>query len=208
MATMSKGTYATQTVNGPEELNEFLNNLKSNQAVSIGICNKGPSGKIKSKKSQQKGAITRTKDNFEYSNCFIFDIDDSTLTIDEVIPTLCQIDPNLINADILVRASSSYGVYKEGDKPNVEMCGYHVWILGVKDPSDIARYGQAFAKLCWLKGNGHIIISNSGSMLVRQLIDASVFSPERLVFEASPTLAPGIKQLERPCRIQRGASHV
>jgi len=208
VAYMSKGTYETITVNGPEELNVFLDNLKSNQAVSIGVCNKGASGKIKSKKSKQKGAVCRTKDNFDPSNCFIFDLDDSDLGIDQVIPTLCEIDPNLKNADILVRVSSSYGVHKTGEQPNLDSCGYHVWVLGVKEPKDIARYGKDFAKRCWLKGFGKIIISASGAMLERQLIDAAVFSPERLVFEAKPTLGDGLEQLERLYIIQRGNCYV
>jgi len=134
----------------------------------------------------------------------MFDIDGWSIDIDQVIPALCEIDPNLKNASILVRVSSSYGVHKTGEQPNIDSCSYHVWVLGIKDPKDIARYGEDFAKRCWLEGQGYIKVSKTGSMLVRQLIDASVFSPERLVFEASPTLGDGIEQLERPYRIQLG----
>ena len=208
VAWMSKGTYETIIVSGPEELNDVLNNLKSNQAVSIGICNKGQSGKIKSKKSKKRVGISRSKDNFDFSNCFVFDIDGTNLAIEQVLLTLYTIDPNLKKADILVRVSSSYGIHKIGEKPKINGCGYHVWVFGVFNPSDIKRYGKDFAKLCWLAGNGFIKISKSGSMLVRQLIDVSVFSPERLVFEASPTLGEGLEQLERPYIIQYGDSNV
>jgi len=207
-ATMSKGTYKTITLTGPVELNNVLNNLLDTQAVAIGVCNNGNSGKIKSNKSKQKDAINRSKDNFGFSNGFMFDIDESSLAINEVIPALCVIDPNLKNASILVRVSSSYGIHKTGEQPKVDSCGYHVWVLGVKDPTDIERYGKDFAKRCWLAGKGFIKISKCGSLLVRQLIDVSVFSPERLVFEATPTLGVGIEQTERPYRIQYGASNV
>jgi hypothetical protein len=39
-------------------------------------------------------------------------------------------------------------------------------------------------KRMWLGGHGYIVISRAGSMLVRSIFDASVFSPERLDFVA------------------------
>ena len=79
--------------------------------------------------------------------------------------------------------------------PKSNKRGYHVYVGGIEDGSDINRYGKAFAKWCWFYGLGtYIKVSKSGSMLERQLIDDAVFSPERLVFEAKPTLAEGLSQ--------------
>jgi len=78
---------------------------------------------------------------------------------------------------------------------NSKKTSYHVWVGGIEDGNDIHRYGKTFAKRCWLANLGtYIKVSKSGSMLERQLIDDAVFSPERLVFEAKPTLAEGLSQ--------------
>lgn len=208
-AHMSSGNFEVRYIKNAESLHDVFNNLSSNQAVSIGIPHdhdtKSPilKGSVCSEKNHVKGSINRTKQFMQFSNCFIFDIDDSSLSIDEILPALLKVDSNLIHADILIRPSSSYGIRKSDDKASVKNGSYHVWVGGVCTPNDIARYGNVFSDICWLKDTGKICISKSGSFLVRQLIDASVFSPERLVFEAKPTLDKGIEQDEIPFRIHK-----
>ena len=83
---------------------------------------------------------------------------------------------------------------------------YHVWVGNIENGDDIHRYGKTFAKRCWLAGLGtEIKVSKSGSMLERQLIDDSVFSPERLVFEAKPTLSESLEQQKIPSIIQEAS---
>lgn len=74
----------------------------------------------------------------------------------------------------------------------------------MKDGSDIKRYSDLLAKRCWLTGCGYIKVSKSGVLLVRQLIDAAVYSPERMIFEAKPTIGKGLVQDERASFIQYG----
>ena len=201
-AHMSSGSFRVVEVATPEDLNKQFNNLNHNQAVSIGLpfdkMTNTPllKGKVSSKNNHKPGTINRTKEHMQFSNCFLIDIDDSDLTIDQILPTLCSIDPNLMQAAILIRPSSSYGIRKEGDQSSPKQGSYHIWVGGVCDPTDIDRYGKAFSERCWLHGLGKIVVSKSGSFLERQLVDASVFSPERLVFEAKPILGEGITQDE------------
>jgi len=89
--------------------------------------------------------------------------------------------------------------------PKSNKRGYHVYVGGIEDGSDINRYGKAFAKWCWFYGLGHIQVSKSGSMLERQLIDDAVFSPERLIFEAKPTLGEGLAKTVVPSIVQEAS---
>ena len=47
---------------------------------------------------------------------------------------------------------------------------------------------------CWENGLGYFIISKSGQLLDRSIIDVSVGSPERLIFTADPILGIGVKR--------------
>ena len=207
-ANLSQGTFEIQPFTSASELNHLFNGLLPNQAVSIGLPHLNGEeltlGRIVSKKINELGAINRTLDYFRFGNTFYFDLDDCDLAIEEVISTLTKIDPSLATATLLVRASSSFGVHRDdADASTFDANGYHVWVLGIKDGRDIARYGNVFAKRCWLAGLGYIKTTEK-SLLVRQIIDAAVFSPERLVFEAKPTLEQGLVQSEVPSIIQEG----
>jgi hypothetical protein len=46
----------------------------------------------------------------------------------------------------------------------------------------------------WANGFGWSLISKSGAVLTRGLIDASVGSPERPIFEGAPAVEPPLAQ--------------
>jgi len=213
-ANLVKGTFEVKHFSSTPHLDDFFDNLQPTQAVMIGIPHHNgkqlTSGRIVKKDITEAGAINRTKEFFDFENTFYFDLDSCSLNIEEVITALTKIDPQLASANLLVRASSSFGIHREDETATSNTCGYHVWVLGVKDSNDINRYGKTFAKRCWLAGLGYIYISekkeSNGAMHIRQLIDVAVFSPERLVYEAKPTLAEGLVQdLVAPI-IQEGES--
>jgi len=201
---LSSGKYSTHNISSPAALKDFLNKLKPNQAVSIGISNKENKGKITTRAKADDNTISRTKENFNFSNCFLLDVDGSNLKYDEILPLLISVDSSLKDAPILLRGSSSHGVHLTGSKPKEDGNGYHVWIGGVT--GDIARYGEVFSKRLWLAGHGKIVISKSGRMLVRQTIDSTVFSPERLIYEAPPTLGEGVEAGESFELVQMGVN--
>jgi len=55
--------------------------------------------------------------------------------------------------------------------------------------SDIPRYGKLLFDRLWLAGYGFIALSSNGAMLDRTIIDAAVFSPERLDFVGKPVIS-------------------
>ena len=63
--------------------------------------------------------------------------------------------------------------------------------MAVKDGSDIPRFLDALQKRAWLAGYGWIYVAGRGSLLTRSIVDVTVGSPERLVFEGPPcVIAP------------------
>ena len=69
----------------------------------------------------------------------------------------------------------------------------HVYVV-VKDGGDVDRFLHDFHDRAWLKGYGWLMISKAGSLLERAIIDRSVGSPERLVFEGAPEITKPLAQ--------------
>ncbi|WP_340123643.1 virulence-associated E family protein [Methylobacter svalbardensis] len=140
-----------------------------------------------------QGLLARTKDYFGYpqeGGVLMIDHDPSmygaNLTSDELIKVLIEIHPQIGQAAHLCRNSVSAGVHLTG-KESTGSTGFHAYIP-VCNAYDIPRYGQVLFDRLWLKGYGYIDLSSNGSLLVRTVIDGSVFSPERLDFVSQPII--------------------
>lgn len=124
---MSRGKWSTHTTD-VDGLLKAINELGPSEAIGVGICNKGRSGKITASREPKNGAIRRSKENFDFSDFLFIDIDGCGLAIDEVIPALCKLDPNFADATILVLGSSSSVVRKEGETAGPDSGSYHIYI--------------------------------------------------------------------------------
>jgi hypothetical protein len=69
---------------------------------------------------------------------------------------------------------------------------------------EIPRIGEILCQLLWLRGYGFIKISKIGSKLERQLLDAVVWQPERLAYEADAICDDGLHQNRPAPRLVRG----
>lgn len=108
------------------------------------------------------------------------------------LPALLHVWPELAHAARVVRPSSSAGVHREGeDAPDLSAAGLHVFAR-IADAPDRRAYLEAVHARAWAEGLGWIVISASGALLVRSIIDVSVYGPERLVFVAPPELDQGL----------------
>ena len=103
----------------------------------------------------------------------------------------------------LARPSSSSYIF-QGDTELHGMCGQRLYIF-VKNAADIPRAGQALFERLWLAGHGGIKVSSAGSALVRGLVDAAVFQPERLDYAAGATCEPPLEQRWTPTQTHEGA---
>jgi hypothetical protein len=102
----------------------------------------------------------------------------------------CRITKAFENVAYCSRGSLSSGVHKIGESPK-SGGGFHLY-LPVLDASDIPRFGKALFQRLFIAGYGHIDLAANGAMLVRSIIDATVFSPERLDFVGSPIIDEGL----------------
>jgi hypothetical protein len=103
--------------------------------------------------------------------------------------------PALAGATRLERRSTSSGLYhqKRPDEPYSGTNNRHVYVL-VTDGSDIKRALTTLQDRLWLAGYGYYVIGANGSLLERSIIDASVYGPERLVFEGEPIVEAPLAQ--------------
>ena len=174
-----------------------LNGLTAKQATGYGLHDaeqfqKAVPIEIASKATPPK-SISRTKQYFKYREepgIVMIDHDPSqfgkSVTPSGLQEILVGISPIFEGAACLVRGSVSAGVRLAGQPPK-ESKGFHLY-LPVLLAADIPRCGATLFKRLWLAGHGFIALAKNGAMLERTLIDAAVFSGERLDFTGRPVI--------------------
>ena len=92
------------------------------------------------------------------------------------------------------RASTSSGLFHtETGEQFLGSGGRHDYVL-LAEQRDTPRFLQASHKRAWLKGLGWLLIGTAGQLLERSIVDVSVGSPERLVFEGAPVVVAPLAQ--------------
>ena len=184
------GTFIVYLISSMQVLFNLIRQLTKYQVVILGIPKNGLiSGNIVSSKNNMiANAIARTKEYIRWNpsglSFILIDIDFGSIpdfvlnTSQEVLDFLISLDPELMDCAILILPSSS-------QKFNHEKKGWHVYIKcsNVNDVT-VKVYSETLQSICWNKGLGTIKFSKVGSMLVRQVFDMAVFSPERIVVES------------------------
>ena len=107
---------------------------------------------------------------------------------------LLTVLPDLKDTAHLARHSTSAGLWRSDTGEGLPGSdGVHVYVE-VKDGGDTERFLRALHDRCWLAGLGWMMVSTSGALLERSIVDRMVGGPERLVFEGGPVLAPPLQQ--------------
>jgi hypothetical protein len=173
---------------------ELLPTLQKNEALCFGRP-VNDSGRLLSKKCkderQDSDAITRTRDCFDWPKgpaVFFGDYDPApganAFTPEQVRSTLCKVMPELAGAPMVLWHSASSHIYhKETGKTLKGAGGIRIYII-VADGRDIPRFGQVLFDRLGLNEHSFYLCSKSGSLLLRSLLDASVWQPERFDFAA------------------------
>ena len=205
VASMDAGTVCIIGASDLNDLIAILDKLKSNQALGYGVpygLSLGETCQITTQRelNNQEGKIARDKNHFKFLNgpgILMFDCDyssDCELTPDETRQLLLSAVPELCTAPMLwCQSSSSYILNSKTGEPHSSLRGQRFYVM-VADARDIPRVGDLVFKKLILNGHGYIIISISGQLLTRTIIDQSVFKPERLDFGSKATCQPPIEQ--------------
>lgn len=207
---MYAGSYKKIEVKSMEEFMQGLEKFTENQAITLGIT-ESDEGQITTSKNVSENSIARTKKYFKFpvTALLLLDYDPSKNGYEIENPkhfaeVIRVIDHELKYSDIGIRYGSSYGIYKDGvlisDKKSM-----HAYII-VNHATDekVIQYRDYLISEAWAKGYGHIELSKTGSVMRRCVFDGAVFSPERLVFEAAPTLEDGVTRKVPTYKIFKG----
>jgi hypothetical protein len=203
IAELTSGLCQTFGLKTLREFADFLDDLKSNQAMLYGISPEHPQAHVVTKaklaENQTPNTITRTRDFFQFApvpGVMMLDHDgvpdgQDELTPEQLRAKLIDVAPMLGDAAMLWRPSASSGIKATDGRQLTRLCGQRIYIP-VVDASQIPAAGKALVDLLWAAGVGWFRIGAAGQALERTLVDASVWQPERLDFAAAPVLADGL----------------
>jgi hypothetical protein len=189
---LQTGTFNVIFIYSMQNLYFQIKQLTKYQVLLLGIPKQQNlyKGRISSKKMQQfiENAITRTKEDIGWNpsglSFLLIDIDFGDIpnfvlnTAKEVLDFLISLDLELTKCGILILSSSSH-------RYDISKKSWHCYIkVSNATEETVKQYAETLQSICWIKGLGNIKLSKTGSMLVRQLFDMAVFSPERLIVES------------------------
>ena len=214
---MANGFARRIMIDNVRSLADLINAFKSNEAYALGRLKDGLPDRVRVvRKDDLNGAenpavIARTLDYLTFNDCepglVLLDFDTKGMSaatrrrIDECggdfFGALCEVLPAFETVACVERASTSSGLRnRETGEIFSGSGGRHV-VVPVLDASDIPRFLSDLHERCWLAGFGWGMVSAAGSFLERAIIDKSVGSPERLIFEGAPIVEPPLEQTGR-----------
>ena len=197
---------------GAQTLADLIEKMAPNEALSLGrlassVGESAPVTTVRRLKSAPEGAIARSRDFLEFMPgapaFMLLDIDRKGMpqaivnrinAAGGVVQLLTELFPGLMKAARVERASTSAGISNRATgQAFAGSGGMHIYLL-VEDGADIPRALEALGKRLWLSGCGWLNVGSAGQVLVRSIVDPSVGSPERLVFEGAPIVEPPLAQ--------------
>jgi len=193
VAYMESGFVSVESLNSLDDLNTILGRLNPNQALGYGIpmeSNVGDQFEITTQKRlpQKKHCIARDSNHFNFSRgpgILMLDCDssnDSDATPYETRQTIIDAVPEIGKAPMLwCPSSSSFITNSKTGEQYSGLRGQRFYVL-VEDSREIPRIGEILFSRLILNGHGYYLISKSGQLLLRTIIDKAVFQAERLDF--------------------------
>src|SRR5262249_38997425 len=209
---MARGKAERVRVANVHAFGALIEDMASSQAIALGALRADllDSVEVTTKKKLVNGVerpdvITRTGANIVYhGRAFaLLDYDSEGMPTSVAVElkraggfwdALLTVLPDLSGVARVTRRSTSAGLSRSDTGEALpESDGVHVYIAE-KDGADSERFLRALHERCWLAGFGWMIVSTSGALLERSIVDRTVGGPERLVFEGDPVLRPPLRQ--------------
>ena len=217
---VSKGTYRNVSVDGLNGFAELIQNIRSNQALTLGTaCVDGElnlyTNDVYQKLPDKSKAIARTKECIQRptgTRLIVLDHDPEPgkpdLAWDEYWSVNLEVMPELAGVGRVVTTSTSSGIHNRATgeclKPEN---GHHTYIL-VR--GSVERFVEIYKARCWLQGKAFFKLATPNqktgtpSVLERFPSDTAVFSPERFVYEAGALLPHTLEQRRSAPRVVEG----
>lgn len=207
-AQLSDGTVEEVQLPSIVHIEKVITALQPNEALVLGITG-APTNRltVSSKLTpelQAAGYVARTKDHFKCADrsLILLDYDvgehmpyNLRCTSPAEVMALLAAIPELDGIEHLGISSSSAGITIEDTGQPYAAHGLHIYVEA--NNIDLDSFRNWLECALWKAGLGYISYARNGALLERFLIDTSVLSPERLIFEAAPTLGPGLTQAPR-----------
>lgn len=201
-ASMVNGIAERHRVPGLTALAKVLEALTPSQAVAWGVSEHERVPIVPQDGAPEDGTtIARDRKHFAFPKgpgVMMLDHDGGNaeaLTAEQVRERLLAACPALADVPMLWRPSVSAGV-RAPDGRALSGLTRHRFYIPVIDASMIPEAGRRLVALLWAAGHGWVEVGTAGQALVRTLVDASVWQPERLDFAAPPVLLDGLTRLD------------
>lgn len=216
-ATLVNGHIAIERAKSIASFAARLDQLSTNQAIlhglpSLPVARVVTQGQLERMKSDERqGVIARTRDHLHFADapgCVMIDFDatgapqallDSVASPEQARDLLLSAVPELKNAPMLWRPSSSSYLY-DGAREVQGLRGQRVYLPLIR-ASDIPSLGNLIYDRLWLRDYGFVVLSASGQLLERTLVDRTVWQPERLDFAAGPVCEPPLERRAPAARL-------
>lgn len=204
-AALASGRIETLSLSGPKDFVSVLSGLDNSQVLMLGTATDQNASQIVTRRmmlNQPKpGEVARTGEHFAYPNGpgFLFidhdGLPDGTyLSLDELLERLYVVAPELRDVQIIAFPSSSSHIYRADTGEDLTGArGVHLYIP-VADARDIPRAGQVLIDRLWQHDQGFCIIAKNGNRLMRTVVDAAVWQPNRIIFASGAICGAGIEQ--------------
>ena len=211
---LSQGTAERRTMT-IAEFCALLDGLKPNQALTFGISEHSKayvvSRKNLSKASGDLPIVARDRAHFQWPTgpgVLMLDHDpvkDGTpFTREELCAALYVVWPELQDSPHIWRESASSCIYRTDTGGELRgVMGQRLYVP-VLNAQDIPRAGAVLYARLWLAGFGRFDVSASGALLDRNIIDSSVWQPERLDFAGGAQCGPGLEQRREAPKLING----
>ncbi len=204
-----KGRAQTITLKGLSDIERVTQSLDTHECIGLGVFDIDDCQIVSKRDFEEcdhdQGIRTRSKDHLSEPDVklVLLDYDPDPYmpqdlqcaSVEGLMAKLVEAIPEFEGIGYSGAPSTSAGIYKEGSDESYPGGGFHVYFVvqGVS-LADL----QCFLKVrLWNAGMGFISFARNGAMLERTIIDLSVLSPERLIYESRPVLGEGLKQKER-----------
>ncbi len=207
---MGSGKAKVITIDDLTGLAETIGSMKSSTALALGVPKEHNGGTIDivtaANEPDSPGSISRSLRNMHFAEGvpapMLLDVDFkgapreimTAVERDGIWHILCEVMPFLKKIGHVVRASTSSGLRNTETEEEFDGSGgLHIYVT-IMNGADAPRALDVMAKRLWLAEVGWIMVSKAGSQLKRTLVDVTVASPERLVFEGAPIVEPPLVQ--------------